>query len=87
MEENTTTGPKFRPIKIQTLKNRRAHGIISLPNKLIKYRRKKLSQKIRILFKRVISTEEVLEEWTRSTTVSLLTKGDKKDLANYRTVS
>lgn len=72
---------------INTQKLDKAPGSDLVTNELLKATLPVIAPRLTDIFNEIINTENIPEDWTKSTIILLHKKGDKGDIANYRPIS
>ena len=72
---------------IKDLKNEKAPGEDGIRNEAIKWSSEKLTAPIVTTFNKILETEEIPQQWKKSTIVLMHKKGARDDLNNYRPIS
>jgi hypothetical protein len=70
-----------------TPKNNRTPGDDGLINECLKWGKEELTTTITTLLNRIIESEEIPQQWQRSTIILIHKKGNRDDLNNYRPIS
>lgn len=72
---------------ISTQKNDKAPGSDLITNEILKITSPVIGPMLTNIFNEIIKTENIPEDWTKSTIILLHKKGNKGDIANYRPIS
>ncbi|KAI8427328.1 hypothetical protein MSG28_001907 [Choristoneura fumiferana] len=72
---------------IKTQKDGKAPGDDKISNEILKNTLTVISKPLTILFNKILETEQIPTQWTKSTIVLLHKKGDKNEINNYRPIS
>lgn len=87
-EEHIPEIMKVETIKaINTQKLDKTPGSDLVTNELLKVTLPVIAPKLTDIFNEIIITENIPEDWTKSTIILLHKKGDKGDISNYRPIS
>lgn len=72
---------------IKTQKLDKAPGADLITNELLKTTLPVIAPKLTDIFNEILNTENIPDDWTKSTIILLHKKGDKGDIGNYRPIS
>lgn len=66
------------------MKNRKDLGPDRILNEMLKYEESESKPAIKLLFRKIISTQKVPTDWKNSITMLMYKKGNKNDPSSYR---
>jgi hypothetical protein len=77
MMENEYYDITLRNVKetMENSKNRKASGLDSITNKMLKHGKLNIQRKIAIFFEKIINTRIISQEWKISITIPIFKKG------------